>query len=305
MSKTLQDIRNIAYSILKTNENASAYPTVLMDSFINKAQNDICIGNLKNLKTLEMLSKPTLGFLAKEVFYKSVQRSTISAPLTTWSDTVTVSDTSPYPSSGAIWIEGMIVSYTSRTATQFTGCTGVIADMPAWSKLLAMYLLPSDFSQMTSAYYITGTAWPQRRMIGMDYRDFKESLLNQTTFQVQRSDSFLNVWEIYYTIVNGVYFLPFSPWTGFNIRFEYQKLPTTFNLITDLATVPDTYALSTIPYIAVAEMLFNRWEPDIGIELNNFGYSNVKTMYSFYTGQQKELNYNQRVRTARDGLLNF
>lgn len=82
MSKSLQDIRNIAYSILKTNENASAYPTVLMDSFINKAQNDICIGNLKNLKTLEILSKPTLGFLAKEVFYKSVQRSTITAPLT-------------------------------------------------------------------------------------------------------------------------------------------------------------------------------------------------------------------------------
>lgn len=305
MSKSLQDIRNIAYSILKTNENASAYPPILMDSFINKAQNDICIGNLKNLKTGEMLSKPSLGFLAKEVFYKSVQRSTISVALVTGSTTVTVSDASPYPSSGAVWIEGMLVSYTSRTSTQFTGCTWVIADMPAWSKILAMYLLPSDFSQMTSAYYITGTAGVQRRMIGMDYRDFKESLLNQTTFQVQRSDSFLNVWEIYYTIVNGLYFLPFSPWSGFNIRFEYQKLPTTFINTTDLATIPDTYVLSTVPYIAVSEMLFNRGEPDIGIELNNFGYNNVKTMYSFYTWQQKELNYNQRVRTSRDGLLNY
>lgn len=305
MSTTKQDIRNIAYGILKTNENASAYPTLLMDAFINKAQNDICIGNLKNIKTWEILSKPTLGFLAKEVFYKSVQRSTITAPLTVWAVEVTVADASPYPPSGAVWVEGMIVTYTSRTATQFTGCTWVIADMPAGSKILAMYLLPSDFSQMTSAYYITGTSGPQRRMIGMDYRDFKESLLNQTTFQVQRSDSFLNVWELYYTIVNGIYFLPFSPASGYNIRFEYQKLPTTMIDTLDLATIPDTYVLNTVPYIAVAEFLFNRWEPDIGTELNNFGYWNVKTMYSFYTGQQKELNYNQRVRTSRDGMLNY
>ena len=123
MSKTLQDIRNIAYGILKTNENATAYPPILMDAFINKAQNDICIGNLKNLKTLEVLSKPTLGFLAKEVFYKSVQRGTISVALTTGSSTVTMTDASPYPASGAVWIEGMLVSYTARTATQFTGCT--------------------------------------------------------------------------------------------------------------------------------------------------------------------------------------
>ena len=140
-----------------------------------------------------MLSKPTLGFLAKDVFYKSVQRGTISAALVTLATTVTVSSTTAYPSSGAIWIEGMLVTYTSKSATQFIGCAGVIADMPSGSKLLALYLLPSDFSQMTSAYYITGTAGTQRRMIGMDYRDFKEGLLNQTTFQVQRSDSFSNV----------------------------------------------------------------------------------------------------------------
>ena len=193
MSKTLQDIQNIAYSILKTNENASAYPLVLMQSFINKAQNDICIGNLKNLKTQEILSKPTLGFLAKDVFYKSVQRGAISTALTIGSTTITVIDATPYPSSGAIWIEGMPVTYTSKTATQFTGCSGVIADMASGSKLLSLYLLPADFGQMTSAYYITGTAGSQKRMIGMDYRDFKESMLNQTTFQVQRSDSFLNV----------------------------------------------------------------------------------------------------------------
>ena len=122
MSKSLQDIRNIAYGLLKTNENSTAYPTILMDAFINKAQNDICIGNLKNIKTGEILAKPTLGFLAKEVFYSSVQRGTISSPINIGDNTVTVVDTTPYPTSGAIWIDGMIVTYTGKTATQFIGC---------------------------------------------------------------------------------------------------------------------------------------------------------------------------------------
>jgi len=177
--------------------------------------------------------------------------------------------------------------------------------MATSAKIMPLYLLPADFGQMTSAYYISAVGGVQRRMIGMDYRDFKESLLNQTTFQVQRNDSFLNVGEVYYAIVNGVYFLPFVPATGKNIRFEYQKLPTTLINTGDIATIPDTYVLSTVPYLAVSEFLFNRGEPDIGTELNNFGYNNVRTMYSFYSGQQKELNYNQRVRTSRDGMLNY
>jgi hypothetical protein len=99
MSKTLQDLRNQAYGILKTNESATAYPTILMDSFLNKAQNDICIGNLKNIKTGEILMKPQLNFLNKDTFYKSVTRSTISQAFVAGATTVFTSSTSSFPSS--------------------------------------------------------------------------------------------------------------------------------------------------------------------------------------------------------------
>ena len=302
-TKTLQDLRNQSYWILKADENSKAYSPMLMDSFINKAQNDICIGNLFNLKTAERLLKPTLNFLAKEAYFKSVQRGTISWAIALWATTIPIASTTNYLSSGALWIDGMIVTYTGITGASFTGCSGVITAMWAGAKLYALFALPSDFWQMTSAYYIPSSGGMQSKMIGIDYRDFKESFLNRITYSIQTNSLFSG--EVYYTIVNGLYFLPFTPQSANNIRFEYQKLPTSFSLVTDIATVPDTYVLNTIPYVAVAEMLFNRWEPDIAIELNNFGYNSVKTMYAFYSSQSVELNYNQRLRTSRDWILNI
>jgi hypothetical protein len=69
MVYTLQDARNIAYGIIKQDENSSAYPPSLMDVFIRKAQNDICFGNVTNLQTLEKIAKVTLPFLNKNTIY--------------------------------------------------------------------------------------------------------------------------------------------------------------------------------------------------------------------------------------------
>jgi len=41
-TKTLQNMRDIFYAILKENEDTSAYPLTLADVLINSAQNNIC-----------------------------------------------------------------------------------------------------------------------------------------------------------------------------------------------------------------------------------------------------------------------
>lgn len=65
-------------------------------------------------------------------------------------------------------------------------------------------------------------------------------------------------------------------------------------------SIPDEYALNTIPYLAVAEMLYNRGEPDQAKELNMFGFANALEMYAYYQTQQRELQFGFRVRTASD-----
>jgi hypothetical protein len=57
MATTLQNLRDIFYSILREEENTSAYPLVLADLLLNTAQQSICFGNVVNPLTKEQLKK--------------------------------------------------------------------------------------------------------------------------------------------------------------------------------------------------------------------------------------------------------
>jgi hypothetical protein len=57
MAVTLQDLRDIFYSILREEENTSAYPLILVDMLLNTAQNKICTGRVVNPLTKEEVKK--------------------------------------------------------------------------------------------------------------------------------------------------------------------------------------------------------------------------------------------------------
>jgi hypothetical protein len=57
MATTLQDLRDIFYSILREEEDTSAYPLVLVDLLLNTAQQSICMGNVVNPLSKEQLKK--------------------------------------------------------------------------------------------------------------------------------------------------------------------------------------------------------------------------------------------------------
>ncbi len=73
-----------------------------------------------------------------------------------------------------------------------------------------------------------------------------------------------------YWIIDGTYlaFVPDSI-SGNSVRLTYQKKATQLVETTDLVTIPDEYSLTTIPYIAVGELLWNRGEEERGLALWN------------------------------------
>jgi hypothetical protein len=69
--------------------------------------------------------------------------------------------------------------------------------------------------------------------------------------------------EWYYSLLKGQYIFFLVPQTtGQPISFEYQMAPTALSATTDLLTIPDSYSLNTIPYMAAAEILINRGETE-------------------------------------------
>ena len=78
MAYTLQDVLNICYNIIAQPQDSTAYPVAFMTSLINKAQNDICYGNVVNLSTQERLDKQGLTFLETNTFFAPKPYSTVT-----------------------------------------------------------------------------------------------------------------------------------------------------------------------------------------------------------------------------------
>ena len=309
-TKTLQDIYNACYGIIAQGQDATAYPTTLMLSFINKAQNDICYGNVVNLQTNERLEKQALTFLERNSFYTTYIYATVTTAPTIGNTTLAC--TNQFPTSGYVWINGDIISYSGNDGATLswipaTGDNAIKFAHQAWTRVFPLYTLPTDFWQMSRAFLTIQNSMTRRILIGIDDRDLSNPIPNSFLYNYLNSNwstSYM-VGEAYYSLLRAQYFFPLT-WqlaTGSSISFEYQKKPTQFTTDSDLATIPDDYVLNTIPYMACAEILMNRWEADEAIKLNNFWFQNIKNMYQFYTTQRNELQYNERVRTWSDGYL--
>lgn len=72
---------------------------------------------------------------------------------------------------------------------------------------------------------------------------------------------------------------------------------------TDNATISnDIYAKTTIPYLAVGEMLYNRGEEARAGELLNFAIGQVREMYAHYNNSMQEKLSGKQYRMAKSRL---
>ena len=308
---TLQNVYDAAYWLIAQWEDSTAYPKSLLTTFINKVQNDICYGNVQNLQTNERLDKQALTFLEKTQFYTTHNFTTLAAIAVVWATTLTCTNT--LATSGYLWINGNIISY---SANDWTTISWIPATWEysiqfahiAWTQVFQLDVLPTDFWQLSRIYLTLNSTRNRQKLIWIDDRDLSNPI---TGWYV--NNFFWNwynwywLWrEYYYSIIRGQFILYLVPQVNNQpLSFEYQKKPTQLSAVTDVLSIPDDYSLTTIPQMAMAEMMANRGEMDEAIKLNNFGFNNIKSMYQFYSTQRNELEYNQRVTNSSEWFFNF
>jgi len=284
MSVTLQTLRDQFYSILREEEDTNAYPLTFVDQLINASQLRICTGRVKNPLTGEVVRKGVLPFLNSTQFYSNIPVTYLASDTTVWATTLTVSSTANFETTWTLYIAGDIVTYTGKTDTTFTGCDGLSFAFKSWIQVWAVYNLPSDFASPINLIYNDKVQLPAK-----NYDDIFEELNDNKWSQYRRSRANSYYGGVYssdgfYTIINGSYLAVFNMNDNDAIlRLRYEKLPTTMTASTDTATIADdTYAKSTIPYLAVGEILFNRNEEQRAGEILNFALGQVQEMYDYY-----------------------
>ena len=170
----------------------------------------------------QVIRKGQLDFLATSAFYSNVNLTTLSADTTVGATTLSA-DTTGYPTTGALYINGNIVTYTGKTSTTFTGCTGVSFAHLAGSQVSIIFALPTDFGSMTNITYANSFKLSPKL-----YDDIWEDLnSNKGQFRTDalgyRSQG---TREPFYTIIGG-YFLIFNRNnSGDQIHLRYEKKAT-------------------------------------------------------------------------------
>jgi len=307
MATTRAELRTICYGLLREDEDTSAYPYVLMDLFLDASQQKICNGRVVNPLTKEEVRKWQLPFLFTDKFYSNIQSTYLSADLAVWATTINVTNASEYPTADSLYIGGNIITYTGTTATSFTWCSWVAFAFKAGIEVSIAYQLPTDYASPINIVYNNRFQLPMQL-----YDDIFENLNSykgwngwQHGSSTQQSTSPFWPFKVnpFYSIKDNKNILIYNlPQTWAIVRFRYSRLPAQLSASVDASIPNDIYAKTTIPYLAVAEMLYNRWEEGRAAEIINFGIWQIREMYTYYDDSMYQEISGTQYKTAKRWL---
>lgn len=304
MATSLQDLRTIFYNILREDQDSTAYPVVLTDLFLNAAQQKICNGRVVNPLTKEEVRKWQLPFLFTDKFYSNIPSTTLSADIAVWATTLPVASTANYETAGVLFIWGNIITYTGTTSTTFTWCSWVSFAFQSGIEVSIAYALPSDYASPINMIYNNNYKLPMQL-----YDDIYENLnsykTNNNQYRISQSQSPFWPYKVnpFYTIKDNGYILVYNlQQQDAILKFRYEKLPALMTTVVN-ATIPnDIYAQTTLPYLAVWEMLYNRGEEWRAADIINFAMGQIREMYTFYDDSMFEEISGVQYGTAKKHL---
>jgi len=295
---TLDEILSECYKTMKEERNNSPrYPESTMIRYINKAQKDICFGIVSNPANDEKLQKGNLGFIESQQFYSSVADTSISNEATIGANTLDATTTNNL-NSGALYIDGDIITYTSKSSTQFLGVEGITFAHKAGARIKQLAVLPDAWGQIIKVVYNK-----TNKLRPVDYRNLEGELqtyYSGVSIDRESETVFESQIDPFYSILDGKYIAMY----GFNtnnyaINIEYDKKPIRMSNLTDIATIPDDFAIDVLADYAVANMLYRRGEEKRAIEHFNIAFDFIGGMYKWYNSRVIGKVYNNRIE-ARD-----
>lgn len=302
----LQNLRELIKAIIKAelSVNNKAYPDILIDDSINSIYQDIVNGTLIDPNTGETVTKTNITFLEADAFYTTVQTSQISVLAVVWATTLDL-DTTDFLSTGAVWVEWNIITYTWKTATQLTGCSWIAFAHITGMQVRQLFTLPADYNYATRLTYDY-----KADLLPYDYREFIEKYngryYNSLLVWAYKWNNDVLKADFFYAILRDTYILPITTDTSWkSLQLMYQKWVTDLSADTDICQIPDKYCKRVIKYIGASNVVADRWELDVSWLWYTRWIKEVKKMYKVESSKARELQFNNRVRTGADNILNI
>jgi len=237
---TLATLRTDTYAILNEPQTSNIYSIDFVDQMINTKQT-------------ELATRAKWSFLRYKYLTYGAMQTTLSSDITTISTTLTVGDTTGFASSGAVRLSHDIITYTGKTSTTLTGCSGISINHEEGTIVNPLIAVPSNYFRMPELRVQRATGG---RFIPFTYVDELEYDMSPIT------DRFTMVFD---NDGNKYFMVNYVSSTDV-LAFHYLKEPTTLDDDADVSSIPDLWARKIIPIMAASEALILR-----GDDINGLG----------------------------------
>ena len=280
MAVTLENLRAMCYDILREEENNSAYPYSLIDTLLNWAQQAVCSWLYVNPLNKEEVRKGQLPFLNREVFYETSLTQYVAEDVDAGSTEIPM-NTQTRPEAWVCYIAWNIVEYREKDDTHLLQCTWINGKIKSWEQATIIFKIPTDFMNPINVIL------DDRVQITNEWYDDVFSKIRDNKWRYSYRDNQL-YWRGYdkpfYVIKDDTYLILYNVNAEWRVlRLRYECLPVPLVNPEDECVIPnDTYAMNVIPYLAVWETMYNRWEEQRGAEVINWWMTKLKEMYKFY-----------------------
>lgn len=295
MAVTLWELRSKCYEILREEENNSAYPYSLIDDLLNGAQQAVCSWLYINPLNQMEVHKWQLPFLNREAFYKTYLTQYVASDVNAGANEIEI-NTNTRPDEWVCYIAGNIVTYRQKDDNHLYQCTGIDGEIKAGQQASIIYQVPSDFMSP-----INVVLDDRVQIDNKDYDDVFESLRDNKWVPDYRFLQWRGYDKPFYVIKDDTYLILYNINTaGKEIRLRYERIPMPMENSEDLCVIPnDVYAKNVIPYLAVWETMYNRWEEQRAAEVINWGLWKLREMYKYYNKTGVERNTSQQYRMGK------
>lgn len=295
MATTLGELRTKCYEILREEENNSAYPYSLVDDLLNGAMQAVCSWLVINPLNQMEAHKWQLPFLNRETFYKTSLTQYVSNDVEAWATEIEM-NTNTRPEEWQCYIWWKIVTYREKDENHLYQCTWIDGQIKAWTQASIIYKVPADFMSPVNVILDDRV-----QIDNKDYDDVFESLRDNKWVADYRFLQRRGYDKPFYTIKDDTYLILWNINTANkDIRLRYERIPAPMENSEDVCVIPnDIYAKNVIPYLAVWEVMYNRWEEERGAQVINYWMWKLKEMYKYFNKTWVERNTSQQYRMGK------
>lgn len=188
----------------------------------------------------KVLNQPEIlwDFMSKSYSFNIKADSTLSVAATAGNTSVTITDSSSWPASGKVIIDGEEKTYTANAANVLTLSSALTADHSSGTIVSLCYAFPTD-ARKPNELWIRGTTGDGRgvRYNYEDYRMFETLRLSSASITTVDLFSLSEAYRVFFWH-DGYMYLPYHTEARLGL-LKYTKEPTTLDSSGDILDIPD------------------------------------------------------------------